>query len=962
MNRVRSVAAGLLLIGVIGLVPVALLRWGVPATVLGDLARPDDGSALLAVLTVVGWLAWAAFAGSVAVEAVNLLGRRVVPLRIPLLGGLQSLAGTLLFAALSSVVLPAEAAPATAPPAPGSAAAASVAEATASETASDAAEPDDGGYRVLPGDDLWSISEQLLGDGRHWRTLAEANPGLLADPTADLVAGTHLRVPGVPDERPEPHRAPDPGKPGKRTESPRSVTVVRGDTLSGLAQQHLGRAALWPRIHAANADRIADPNLIDVGWKLVIPERRAAKPAPEKARPVRKPVPPTGQLPETDRPRVEQPATPAPQPADPPASRPDQAHPAPAEADQPGTAGTTEPGWPLIGPLSGVTAAMILAGLGANRLVQLRTRPVGRRIGHPPVDLRRYETALGKRERPEVTGLLERAQRALGAHAHTTGRPLPRLDRVEVDDVSVGFVWADPPGTRPPKGFAALGNTWTLPRTAAEGLPDSSHPVPFPALVTLGRLPDDTWLMIDLESRSPLFLDGSRAHRHGVMAALAVELSGSPWAAEVALTVVGGDEMFVRAACPELVRFHAEAGPAVAAVRALVDERGDDPTPTVLLRVDPETSEAGAVQVTLVADEPSPADRRTLAGLFEDRDLGVCGVLAGTGPDALRLGGSEADPTATLEPDGIELRPQLIAAHTRAAIGTIFAATDEAAHTEAPWWSADDNVHPLAPRRESIELTEREPEEPPAHPYLRLMGPVELLGARGEPPTRSRRQCEEYCAWLLEHPRSNASRMATQLVVAESTRRSNMSRLRSWLGTDPEGRAYLPEAYSGLIELHPDVGSDWQRMQVLAGPGLNRAAPETLVRILELVRGAPLADAAPGQWHWAEELRTDMASLARDAAVVLARWAIRQRDVDLARWAAARGLLAMPEDELLLVERVNTEALTGNTDEVKRLVRWLTDQSRVLGIDLAPETVDACQRALEGRTRARSVRTLSSRP
>ena len=38
MNRVRSVAAGLLLIGVIGLVPVALLRWGVPTTVLGDLA------------------------------------------------------------------------------------------------------------------------------------------------------------------------------------------------------------------------------------------------------------------------------------------------------------------------------------------------------------------------------------------------------------------------------------------------------------------------------------------------------------------------------------------------------------------------------------------------------------------------------------------------------------------------------------------------------------------------------------------------------------------------------------------------------------------------------------------------------------------------------------------------------------------------------------------------------------
>ena len=92
------------------------------------------------------------------------------------------------------------------------------------------------------------------------------------------------------------------------------------------------------------------------------------------------------------------------------------------------------------------------------------------------------------------------------------------------------------------------------------------------------------------------------------------------------------------------------------------------------------------------------------------------------------------------------------------------------------------------------------------------------------------------------------------------------------------------------------------------------------------------------------------------AGVLLTRWALQHQDLDVARWAAARALLVAPEDELLLVERINTEVLAGNTDEVRRLVRWVTGQARALGVDLAPETVDACQRAMEGRTRPRAAR------
>ena len=66
--------------------------------------------------------------------------------------------------------------------------------------------------------------------------------------------------------------------------------------------------------------------------------------------------------------------------------------------------------------------------------------------------------------------------------------------------------------------------------------------------------------------------------------------------------------------------------------------------------------------------------------------------------------------------------------------------------------------------------------------------------------------------------------MVAALAVAEGTRRSNMSRLRSWLGTSPDGEAYLPDAYTGRITLHPAVSSDWQRLQILTSTGSTEPA------------------------------------------------------------------------------------------------------------------------------------------
>lgn len=57
--------------------------------------------------------------------------------------------------------------------------------------------------------------------------------------------------------------------------NPWPVTVVRkGDTLSKLANFHLGAASRWPEIYALNRDTIGpDPHKIKPGMVLTLPRK-----------------------------------------------------------------------------------------------------------------------------------------------------------------------------------------------------------------------------------------------------------------------------------------------------------------------------------------------------------------------------------------------------------------------------------------------------------------------------------------------------------------------------------------------------------------------------------------------------------------------------------------------------------------------------------------------------------------
>jgi nucleoid-associated protein YgaU len=73
---------------------------------------------------------------------------------------------------------------------------------------------------------------------------------------SDVRSGSTSSAPAEPTQ----------GAPGARTH-----TVVRGDTLSAIAQKEFGDASRWKAIFEANRDQISNPDLIQPGQVLTIP-------------------------------------------------------------------------------------------------------------------------------------------------------------------------------------------------------------------------------------------------------------------------------------------------------------------------------------------------------------------------------------------------------------------------------------------------------------------------------------------------------------------------------------------------------------------------------------------------------------------------------------------------------------------------------------------------------------------
>jgi LysM domain len=946
------------------------------------LVAPVDGTILVGLITIVGWLAWLVFVLSVFSELVALISRQRIQIRLPGFDAPQRFAAGLLISVITMISTPyaVQADPdlsrqvAAAPAAPEPTAV--IIEPADTRTPAQAAprtEPVDRAkhHVVQAGDDLWSLAERHYGDGREWRNIAAANPTVLTGGPDRLQIGWRLRIPDLDQDLPAGDRV---------------ITVRRGETLSSIAERELGSSTRWTDIFKVNKAQLSDPDELAVGMRLVVPEKK--KPAVKtKSKPHDQQRRTEGPQPGQQRPAS--PAQPSAASAEPSIA---SAEPS-APAGQPGDSSRTEitETGPTVGVsvvslagAGGLLAAGVISGLAWRRRMQLQARAPGRRIVHPPPATRPVEVALGRRQRPLSLRTLDRAMRAIAAHCRASETPPPPLQLALVGETEIELRMQEVCPSAP-VGFTVRGRSWFLEQAdvgylkSVPGLSEAARP--WPALVSLGRDERERLVLGDLESFGLLELDADSGFPAAdLVAAMAVELSFSPWADEMIVTLLGGGGRLPEALGKHNVLRTTDCDGLLDRLEHRAAMQREHRRYPVLSqhRIDPDFADPWAPEVVLVEQELSAAQRARLSAVINaEPRVTTAAVVVGPIPGAawsLRGDGSSAERRVVLEPTGLSLSPQWLEPPELTAVVDLVQGTGGTDTTPAPWWSdiaeqpdpPPDNLTYLDSRsttwgtsstaeRALIMEAAMDPDRTVHHPTLQMLGPIELLGPKGTAPARAAKQCLEYCAWLLENPGSSAQAMVAALAVAEGTRRSNMSRLRSWLGTSPGGDAYLPDAYTGRITLHPAVSSDWQWLQILTSTGVNRASDDSLRAALELVRGAPLADAAPGQWHWAEELRTDMISCVRDIGLELADRALLAGDVELARWAAARALLAAPGDELLLAARIRTEHAAGNTAETERLALQLAAQARTLGVDLDPETVSLLQRVMEGQVRARLV-------
>nr|WP_108870924.1 LysM peptidoglycan-binding domain-containing protein [Tessaracoccus timonensis] len=668
-------------------------------------------------------------------------------------------------------------------------------------------------------------------------------------------------------------------QPGTTLQLPPDVQVARGDSLWKLAARHLGDGERWPEIHELNADLILNPDEIDVGWRLLLPSTTPAAEAPEE---------PT--IPEAA-----------------------SAHAVPEspEPSSPATSALTSSAPPPSAPVATQPAASAPASAAPSSEAQ-----------HVAV-----ATADDAPESSDSVSELDEESHGLvgaigGMLASTIVVGVAARRRLQLVGRALGrrLVPLSPEATK----------FWTALARKAETSTEAPTDVE-PTSVVLGWRSDESEVTLDLEQAGATGLVGA-AEPQAVVGAMATSLLCAPWSSDVEVVLVGADQPWAKAIDdPRLRELSVDEAceylTTMCATRRL--ELGarllDD------VRACPDLAPAWHPVVALFAEPVTASQAHTIEAALELGRTGVSAVIPGwQGKTQVQFD----DDMASL--DGECFRPQLLTTPARRALVELFAGTLEDATEPAGWWS------PTAPRRSLTgRFLDPEPEPPlPPAPSLVLLGEPALEGATGQEPRRAQQQCIEYAAWLLLHPGSTATTMSRALCVAEGTRRSNLSRLRTWLGCDEAGHRFLPEAYQGRISLDERVTSDWHRVRALIPGIVNEASDRALRHALTLVSGPPLGTAV-ARWPWARTIHDDMVAFLVDVACELTDRCLAGGYFDEALWALEQGRSVGPNHDELRIRAVRARHLMGDAaatqEEVASLIQTIRDENRQMQPEHAAE-------------------------
>jgi nucleoid-associated protein YgaU/DNA-binding SARP family transcriptional activator len=559
-DLLHRLIAGVLLMAAVAGVPGALWELGgaylpkeLPswAQVTTAVSGPDTGALFLGLLVVIGWVAWACFALSVAAEFVSQL-RGLPPMRLPGLAAPQQVAGLLVAAVLGVGSGPLLAAPVLAGPpivadqpvdheTPSPATAPLV---DIRPTAPTAAGPT---YTVAPRDTLGRIAARYLGDWTRFEEILELNRGR-PQPDGALLTDPGLIRPGWTLVLPPDARLPEAGA------TAGEVTVQPGDTLTDLAKQN--DLQHWQPIFDLNAGeplpgggRFTDPDLIRPGQVLDLPpaEPTAADPPPPTG-----PEPPAEEpAPDEDEPAVPAEPTPTATASPTPESLPEQEEQAAGDVD---VEDADESASELAVVLAG-SGALLAAGVGAawlaHRRQRLRRRRPGRRLAPLPKPQSATQTVVASAadEGTADYAVLDLALRGLAVQisADPDGH-LPDVVAARLHGGRLELRLHGPADRPPPEPWIAddTGLRWSVrldQNTGVDPQVARTRLAPYPTLVTIGTGSAGRWLL-DLERFGAVHVTGSADRREDFARHLAAELAVNGWSDLLTVTPVGfGNEL-----------------------------------------------------------------------------------------------------------------------------------------------------------------------------------------------------------------------------------------------------------------------------------------------------------------------------------------------------------------------------------------------------------------------------------
>ncbi|MCB2175748.1 MAG: LysM peptidoglycan-binding domain-containing protein [Actinomycetales bacterium] len=953
-------------------------------SVIGAMTRPDDGGLLLGAIQVIAWVAWAAFTTSVIAELVAAV-RRVSAPHIPLLGGTQRLAATLVTTAglLLATTTPLTSTATAREPVTAMASlehvtvvrpdASSPAPETPPRTASPAARnhapeaPPGQTITVQRGDTLWDLAERHLGDGHRYTEILALN---LGHPQADgralddahwIYPGWQLRLPaGATVLGP----AIVPAAPG---DGDGTYTVERGDTLWDIAGEHLGDPARYPEIVALNqgvpqpgGGALTDPDLIRPGWLLTLPipsvAGSQAAPAAAAAAPsagLQAAVPPntpdvvTG---DDATPRVDDKfsrvddasgaADDAPARADDAPTRaddaPESAVDVPDDAEAPNSSRSFYLG------LTALAAAGVIGELARRRKLQQRARRIGQRIALPAAGTpsREAERTLRDAVPPLTIAALKQALLNLASRCYAAERDLPRLAAITLTTTDVVMHLSEDDAD-PVEPFTTAGaRTWVASHVALASdavVDDPDRPEPFPALVTLGHTSDGT-VLLNLEAAGTLTLTGDTDAAADVLRALVAELATSDLTGRIGL--IAGPQFAGLAAACDSARLQIATPESLTAqiaqrsddvARALGGTAADD---TLQARSDRAVGDVWLPVLYVGAVPPSgmaPWSGGTVIGL---------GAAASSGWTLT----VDAD-HASLDQLGFTLQPQrLTAANLDMLVNLLTTATppdtaDPAVEAPALYDEIGEALAALA----TPQVTP--PWEQPGGPTdasplrINVLGPITIEGLSPDVGTHLSRRSTELLVYLAIRGRATGPELDEALWhgqrIDSQTRNSLVYRTRQRVGPET-----LPVAGpDGIYRLGPSVTCDWSEFQTLAHRGLAGGPEgiEDLQAALDLVRDRPLLGIRDRNYTWAEYDIQHMISAIADAAHVLAQLLAASGDHRGAVRFATKGLLADSCSEVLYADAVAGAEAVGDYAEARRLLETLDSVMTEFGADDADE-------------------------